>query len=506
MINYSKNIRFKTVISLITLLLTILSGTVLCSAASNSSVTVIIDGEVMDFDAEPEIVNNITFVPMRGIFEALGLDVNWDDSRKEVSSYIDSDNDPVSNGEIILKIGSKTAICGTHINTLPVAPYIKNNRTMLPLRFLSEAVDCDVQWDSTTRTVTVTSNTQDDETEPDDTDTSDTSDDGILSYDSAIENAIKNSSSVESAQITYKQANRTLTEFQWLYSHSDEFTVWQNRKDLTIYRNWAEKNIALTEEQTAYTAVSYMDQISLKIMQTARKEDNVNYLKSVMDTAELKLNLGSASRKDYLSAKSDYDSAVKELETLKLELSGLYTTLNSVVQMDNITDLTPEFLLQYESVSDYDMNEFIKEEMANDPYIWYAEQNLDSAEFKLETYEYNLAGGKSYTLTALDMQTAKNNLSGTKQKYDSVLRSRYNSLLQIEDNISTLELNLDTLKENIDTLRTMYDAEMSTNDSLKSLLQSKADLEMNIRSLKVQHSLTKMLLDKPYLAPEYMSS
>jgi SMC interacting uncharacterized protein involved in chromosome segregation len=104
------------------------------------------------------------------------------------------------------------------------------------------------------------------------------------------------------------------------------------------------------------------------------------------------------------------------------------------------------------------------------------------------------------------MQTAKNNLSGTKQKYDSVLRSRYNSLLQIEDNISTLELNLDTLKENIDTLRTMYDAEMSTNDSLKSLLQSKADLEMNIRSLKVQHSLTKMLLDKPYLAPEYMSS
>jgi hypothetical protein len=382
---------------------------------------------------------------------------------------------------------------------------------MMPLRYISEAAGCDVEWDQNTRTVTITSadnekNPQDNETEPTDTDTADTSDDGILSYDSAIENAIKNSSSVESAKLSYRQTTQNLKEFQSLYSGIYEFTVWQNRKDLTIYKDWAEKNIALTEEQTAYTAVSYMDQISLKIMQINRKEDNVNYLKSVMDTAELKLNLGSASRKDYLSAKSDYDSAVKELETLKLELSGLYTTLNSVVHMDNITDLTPEFLLQYESVSDYDMDEFIKEEMANDPYIWYAEQNLDSAEFKLETYEYNLAGGKSYTLTALDMQTAKNNLSGTKQKYDSVLRSRYNSLLQIEDNISTLELNLDTLKENIDTLRTMYDAEMSTNDSLKSLLQSKADLEMNIRSLKVQHSLTKMLLDKPYLAPEYMSS
>jgi hypothetical protein len=477
----------------------------------SSYINVIIDGNTLEFDSEPEIINGTTFVPMRDIFEKLGLEVEWNADRKEASAYIDSDNDPVNQGEIILKIGSKTAICGTHIDSLLAAPYIKNNHTMMPLRYISEAAGCDVEWDQNTRTVTITSadnekNPQDNETEPTDTDTADTSDDGILSYDSAIENAIKNSSSVESAKLSYRQTTQNLKEFQSLYSGIYEFTVWQNRKDLTIYKDWAEKNIALTEEQTAYTAVSYMDQISLKIMQINRKEDNVNYLKSVMDTAELKLNLGSASRKDYLSAKSDYDSAVKELETLKLELSGLYTTLNSVVHMDNITDLTPEFLLQYESVSDYDMDEFIKEEMANDPYIWYAEQNLDSAEFKLETYEYNLAGGKSYTLTALDMQTAKNNLSGTKQKYDSVLRSRYNSLLQIEDNISTLELNLDTLKENIDTLRTMYDAEMSTNDSLKSLLQSKADLEMNIRSLKVQHSLTKMLLDKPYLAPEYMSS
>ncbi|MGB9808516.1 MAG: stalk domain-containing protein [Caldanaerobacter sp.] len=31
-----------------------------------------------------------------------------------------------------------------------------NGRTMLPLRFVAENLGCDVQWDGTTKTITIT--------------------------------------------------------------------------------------------------------------------------------------------------------------------------------------------------------------------------------------------------------------------------------------------------------------------------------------------------------------
>ncbi|MGB9730180.1 MAG: copper amine oxidase N-terminal domain-containing protein, partial [Thermoprotei archaeon] len=37
-----------------------------------------------------------------------------------------------------------------------VVPEIINGRTMLPLRFVAESLGADVQWDGTTKTITIT--------------------------------------------------------------------------------------------------------------------------------------------------------------------------------------------------------------------------------------------------------------------------------------------------------------------------------------------------------------
>jgi hypothetical protein len=39
---------------------------------------------------------------------------------------------------------------------MDVAPLIINSRTYVPIRFVSEAMGCDVSWDDPTDTVTVT--------------------------------------------------------------------------------------------------------------------------------------------------------------------------------------------------------------------------------------------------------------------------------------------------------------------------------------------------------------
>jgi spore coat protein U-like protein len=104
--------------------------------------------EERTLDAPPLIVNGVTFVPLRFIGEALGAEVEWNDALKVVF---------LTRGtlRVQLSIGSKLAIIDGRITQLLEAPRIQNGRTMVPLRFISEAFGADVTWDQATKAVTV---------------------------------------------------------------------------------------------------------------------------------------------------------------------------------------------------------------------------------------------------------------------------------------------------------------------------------------------------------------
>ncbi len=62
---------------------------------------------------------------------------------------------PEENKEIILTVGSKNAVVFGESVVNDVAPVIVNERTMLPARFVAEALGAKVLWDSNTRTVSI---------------------------------------------------------------------------------------------------------------------------------------------------------------------------------------------------------------------------------------------------------------------------------------------------------------------------------------------------------------
>ena len=123
---------------------------------AHEEIDVYYDGERIEFDAAPEILNDRTFVPIRAIAEALGTDVAWDGETETVT---------LAKSDVVtyLVIGTK------HIKTkakghestgdIDAAPYIKNKRTMVPLRFISETFGMDVIWDGDTRSVYITTPT-----------------------------------------------------------------------------------------------------------------------------------------------------------------------------------------------------------------------------------------------------------------------------------------------------------------------------------------------------------
>lgn len=110
---------------------------------------VILNGQSLSFDVPPVIENDRTLVPLRAIFEALGASVQWDGENQMVTAN-------KAGTEIKLSIGGPAYKNGTPVN-LDIRAKIISNRTMVPLRFIAEALGCQVSWDHATQTVTITS-------------------------------------------------------------------------------------------------------------------------------------------------------------------------------------------------------------------------------------------------------------------------------------------------------------------------------------------------------------
>jgi hypothetical protein len=119
--------------------------------AAAQSVTVIVNGQQMNFTQPPIERAGRVFVPLRGVFEQLGASV----------VYSNGQINATGNGRTIsLTIGSTQATVGGQPTTMDVAPFIVGATTYVPLRFISQALGASVNWDNSTSTVTINGGTQ----------------------------------------------------------------------------------------------------------------------------------------------------------------------------------------------------------------------------------------------------------------------------------------------------------------------------------------------------------
>lgn len=135
------------VISLITIF--VLVSALLATPApvqAETDIIVKINGEKFQSDVAPQIRHDRLLLPMRLIFEALGAEINWDDSSRTVTANKGSST-------ITLVIGSQTAKVNGKVRNLDTPAVIERNRTLVPVRFVVESLGSNVQWDGTTRTV-----------------------------------------------------------------------------------------------------------------------------------------------------------------------------------------------------------------------------------------------------------------------------------------------------------------------------------------------------------------
>jgi len=139
--------RILTLALIVTFLLT------LPISAVELPIRVVVNGTKINFpDAEPFIdENSRTQVPIRFVGEALGADVSWDGNTKKVTITL--------NGKkVVLQTGNKNYEVNGQQKQMDTVALLKESRTFVPVRFVSEALGATVKWNANIRTVYIDMN------------------------------------------------------------------------------------------------------------------------------------------------------------------------------------------------------------------------------------------------------------------------------------------------------------------------------------------------------------
>lgn len=100
-----------------------------------------VNGASRRTDAAPVITNNRTMVPIRFVAESLGAEVGWHEGTRTVTIYL--------NGQTL------SLTIGVMSSGMDVAPYIANERTYVPMRYIAEAFGANVVWRQADRSIEI---------------------------------------------------------------------------------------------------------------------------------------------------------------------------------------------------------------------------------------------------------------------------------------------------------------------------------------------------------------
>ncbi len=111
---------------------------------------IVFNSSVVKFDVAPRVEDGVPLTPFRHLVEKAGGKVEWTNAEKTVSAQADGK-------DIFFKIGDKIAMINKLSVELERASYIDSGRAIVPLSFMRDALNVNIDYDKATGHVLITS-------------------------------------------------------------------------------------------------------------------------------------------------------------------------------------------------------------------------------------------------------------------------------------------------------------------------------------------------------------
>lgn len=496
---------------------TILSSTVPLYALN--PIRLEVNGNYHSLQVAPIVEDGTTLVGIREIFEILGATVDWNQETEAIKAKL---NDI----QISLMIGSKIAMKNEMSVELPTAPKKVSGRTMIPLRFVSEAFGGEVEWDETSRVICIDTNTEklidEQETNLGAYPTLSINEEGTkITYDQAVEKALANSLALKSIEESIKVSE----ELQ----ETARDAVTTQRPSAEDYTNEAAIFVAeavhinsllgLIQADYGVEAAKYKKEIQEGVIKYQVKSsfDSIQNLKKdaellnkSLETSKIQLeitkkkaDLGLESDYNKTKEEQDYDKQQKKLEALKKSLDIEYIKLNRLMGVNEKETPALDYTAEYapKDMSETELDSYIARALVKDPSIILRGEAVRQAEYSLQLYTLGSAGD-SYEIRKSKLNQAKLEETQAKNNLRDKIRTTYNQIKQLEEQYNIDALALNQAKKQYDVLKTQYNLGMVIEVNLKQAELGILSAQAAQEKTAVQHAQLIYLLNNPYLLQE----
>lgn len=462
--------------------------------------------------------NGVTYVPLQELCDLTGAECSWVQDRKEVTVKMEQRT-------LIMRVGSPNSLLDNRVEAMGNPLILYENKAMVPLRFIGEFLEVKVLWDEPSKVASIVLDSlmQKKNAEEETTSEAITSkteeqtqkdkkllikeDDPVpevLTFEIAQERAKRFNSDYQNALIAAERAKISNDD---LILPISVFVAQleQQKQALKLNDKIKVMQVGLTAEMVENSTRNQMEDICLMLEKQKNLQGKIEFLVYKKKIHKLQYENGMLSLLDWKKTQNEYDATVQELAALEKEIEGAYIKLNTALHFP--TDET-EALEQADSfapLAEINLERMIKDNLSSDPYVWMAQQNVNLSKFNVQTYVYNQMS-ESWELTNLNVTQSKTNAQFTEQNLEETIRNRCNQLLQIEENLKSMEIAMEQAKRNIHALWIQYDVGTITKVQLEEAQRNIPDLEYQMKELKQKHVQLKRLFEKPYLAPEYVTA
>ncbi|WP_431086399.1 stalk domain-containing protein [Paenibacillus sp. 8b26] len=494
----------------------VLSTLVLSSAFANlagaqaGDIKVIINGVTQQYTQAPVVSQNTTLVPLRGVFESLGAQVDWDSKAKKVTASKNEDT-------LTLNVGSKLAYKNSAPVQLDAATQIQKGQVLVPLRFVSQSLGAKVNWNKTTRTVTI-SNQVDGSTTGETNSLSskpftapvtkvtyDTYYNDSLTYDDAVKLAVADSTSVKTAETNIDQSGKIMKEtgknIDFVPAEAGDEgqdKAFKGYAQTNLNYEAAKKNLDMTKEGIQYNVKDLYN----KLLQ---KQNAVKLAALNIEDAERKLKVAQIKRDNQMSSDYEVTQATNQLtqnqaalEKAKKDLDSAYVSLNQVI------GYKPE--QRYELKDKPVYSEFkdnvetkVSQVLTSSTAIWLSEQKVDLAELSLKLYNFSTPGNTTYEAEQLNVEKAQYATEGTKRQLEEAVRTLYNNIKGLESQYSQIQAGLVSARSAADMAKKQFDVGLATELQVYEANLKVTTAEQQAEDLVTSIDTLKMAYDKPWV-------
>jgi hypothetical protein len=116
---------------------------------ADGMLAIYLDSSAVSFDVAPRVVDGVALAPIRHLFEQYGAKVKWEHASKLVDAL--ADGKPIR-----LRVGDRHALVAGDKIELEMMPFIESGRVIIPLSFVRDSLNVEIEYDPATGHVLIT--------------------------------------------------------------------------------------------------------------------------------------------------------------------------------------------------------------------------------------------------------------------------------------------------------------------------------------------------------------